>query len=129
MPKEYKFKPNTPISEVFAAWRKNGTCAVGVERAIVFYAARGDKTAIDMAKKPMDIPTLCWDIINFGEETSPELRKVMLAAITDTMMAFHLYHSLPFLTDEEDKLLEEKFKGKLPTAENELATGVVKRAK
>jgi hypothetical protein len=82
-----------------------------------------------MAQKPMDIPTLCWDLVHFGEETSPELRKVMLATIKDPMMAFRVYLDYSWLIDEEDKLLEEKFKGKLPTAENELATGVVKRAK
>ena len=49
--------------------------------------------------------------------------------ITDPMMAFQLYLRAGWLKDEEDKLLEAKFKGKLPTAEAELANGIVKRMK
>ena len=130
MPKRrYKHYLNTPASKVFEDWRAINICSKGVERAISFYTLRGDKTALDMAKAPMDIPTLCWDIYFFGADTAPELRKVMLEHISDQMTAFSLYISCPFLDDEDDNMLKAKFQGKLPTAEKELIDGKVTRTK
>ena len=43
--------------------------------------------------------------------------------------AFSLYVSEDWLDDEEDAILRAKFEGKLPVAENELATSIVTRAK
>jgi hypothetical protein len=70
-----------------------------------------------------------WYLHYFGEQTEVNCRMKGLRLIKDPVMAFRIYRTYPWLSDEEDKLLEEKFKGKLPTAENELATGIVKRAK
>lgn len=58
-----------------------------------------------------------------------EIRKLLIKKITDPMKAFLLYLKLKDLTDGEDRLLEEKFKGKLPQAEKELKQRIVKREK
>jgi len=64
-----------------------------------------------------------------GKRSNIQIRETMISHIKDPMMAFMLYLKLAWLTDEEDELLEAKFKGKLPTAENELTQGIVKREK
>jgi hypothetical protein len=58
-----------------------------------------------------------------------ELRKSFIRKVTDSMSAFVLYTKLKTLTSEEDRMLLAIFKGKLPTAERELAEGKVKRTK
>lgn len=70
-----------------------------------------------------------WGLRRFGKQMSPEVKEGFIAKVHDPMMAFELYTRLEWLTDEEDKLLEAKFKGKVPTAEAELANGIVKRRK
>ncbi len=70
-----------------------------------------------------------WYLAKVGEQTSPALRKGFITKIQDPMSAFNLYLKASWLTDEEDELLEAKFKDKLPTAEAELAKGIVKRKK
>lgn len=70
-----------------------------------------------------------WLLVTFGAEMDGIMRKRLMGSIKDAMAAFGLYLTLPWLTDEEDSLLEEKFKGKLPTAEAELEKGIVTRAK
>jgi len=70
-----------------------------------------------------------WTLLKLGRDAPPELRDILIEKVRDPMIAFTLYLRLEWLTDEEDKLLEEKFKGKLPTAEKELADHIVTRAK
>ena len=70
-----------------------------------------------------------WGLRRFGKQMSLKVREGFIAKVYDPMRAFSLYLKLDWLTDEEDKLLEAKFKGKLPRAEKELAQGIVKRKK
>ena len=70
-----------------------------------------------------------WALKKIGEKYSQADRLHELAKIQDPMTAFQLYITLPWLTDKDDELLLSKFQGKLPTAEAELAQGIVKRAK
>lgn len=70
-----------------------------------------------------------WFLTILGEKIDPEPRKRLLGKIRDPMMAFSLYLGCEWLTDEEDQLLEAKFKGKLPAAEAELAQGIMSRRK
>ena len=70
-----------------------------------------------------------WLIITYGTDIDIVIRKRFITAIKDPMTAFNIYLTLPWLTDDEDRLLGEKFKGKLPTAEAELEKGIVTRAK
>jgi len=68
-------------------------------------------------------------LMAIGQKYSQKDRLHVLGQIQDPMTAFHLYIKLPWLTDQDDKLLLSKFEGKLPTAEAELAQGIVKRKK
>jgi len=70
-----------------------------------------------------------WALKKIGDKYSQEDRLHEMAKITDAATAFHLYITLPWLTDKDDELLLSKFQGKLPTAEDELAKGIVKRKK
>jgi len=70
-----------------------------------------------------------WALMKIGEKYSQTDRLHEMDKIQDPMTAFHLYVKLPWLTDQDDKLLLSKFEGKLPTAEAELAQGIVKREK
>jgi len=73
-----------------------------------------------------------WTVYTFkaiGQKYSQKDRLQVLNQIEDAMTAFHLYVTLPWLTNQDDKLLLSKFEGKLPTAEAELAQGIVKREK
>jgi hypothetical protein len=70
-----------------------------------------------------------WALQKIGEKYSQADRLHEIAKIQDPATAFHLYTELPWLTDKDDELLLSKFKGKLPTAEAELAQGIVKRKK
>ncbi len=74
-------------------------------------------------------PWITWTLKMFGEQFSTKERTVMLNRLTDPMMSFTLYTGLSWMTDKEDAVLLGKFKDKLPTAEHELKTGKVKRAK
>ena len=70
-----------------------------------------------------------WLLYKFGTEIDITVRKKLIITIKDSMMAFSVYLTFSWLTDDEDRLLEEKFVGKLPTAEAELRDGIVTRAK
>jgi len=70
-----------------------------------------------------------WYLMVLGEKSNTVIRKRMIEHIHDPMMAFQSYLQLHWLTDEEDKLLEAKFKDRLPTAEAELANGIVKKVR
>lgn len=70
-----------------------------------------------------------WLLISFGTGIDIIIRKRLIIAIKDPMMALRLYLDLDWLTDEEDRLLEGIFKGKLPTPEKKLTDGTLTRAK
>lgn len=60
---------------------------------------------------------------------SEKVRLELFKKIDHPTLAFHLYTSVPDLTDAEEKFLLSLFEGKLPTAEQELADGSIVRAK
>jgi hypothetical protein len=73
-----------------------------------------------------------WTVFAFkaiGQKYSQKDRLQVLNQIEDAMTAFTLYTEIKWLTDQDDELLLSKFKGKLPTAEAELAQGIIKRKK
>jgi hypothetical protein len=130
MPKEYKFNPDTPASYVIGELRKplTGNCEASTSY-IDTVAATKCKTCMELALAVPNEHAAILDLYWHGELTHPDIRKVLIGKIQNPMMAFRLYITLSWLTDEEDKLLEEKFKGKLPAAEDELKKGIVTRAK
>lgn len=135
---KYKYTANTPASEIVEVFRQKLSLDVCKEddpesgyAAFAFYekiAERGE-TAMDMAIAIPYQSWAYWDLLILGEETESKIRKVLISKITDPMIVLRLYIDLTFWTDEEDKLLEAKFKGKLPTPEKQLADGTLTRAK
>jgi hypothetical protein len=66
-----------------------------------------------------------WILLNLYDDMSQDLRYLWIKKITYEMEAFQLYIHQKNFTEEEEKILEALFKNKLPTAEKELATGIV----
>ena len=126
---KYKYKPDTPVSVLLEAYKRINPCLADNP----WNDKYAGKTLGEMADGCKDAdfnPSWgIWYLYHFGEETDVRNRKKVIAAIKDPMMAFVSYLNFTWLTDDEDKLLEEKFKGKLPAAEIELEKGIVTRAK
>ncbi len=99
------------------------------DEAKTFYTQFAGRTVGEMVEGTLDQSWAYWYLRVFGRKNDIGLRKKMIAHIKDSMRAFQLYLKLPWLTDEEDRLLEAKFKGRLPNAEKQLAQGIVKRMK
>jgi len=68
-------------------------------------------------------------LIGWGDSFDQKLRSVCISRIKSPVDAFRIYLECDYLTDEDDAQLEAIFQGKLPRAEWELATGIVKRKK
>jgi len=124
-----KYNINTPAEVFLQDMRKDKTitCQAVIDHCEQFKSSH--YTVMDMAQSKLEDSWTVGCLSRFGQSLSPEVRHPIISQITDTMTAFTLYITLAWLTDEEDKLLEEKFKSKLPTAENELEKGIVTRAK
>jgi hypothetical protein len=131
MPSEAKYSDQTPADDFLILFDRLKACAES-KPAYSKYQGKGltFKDFIDgFARGEFEPEWGLWMLKLFGEDIEPESRLNALAVIKDPMQAFSAYLELPWLTDEEDKLLESKFKGKLPRAERELKDGVVKRLK
>ena len=125
-PVKYKYNVDTPALVVLEVLEV--TLPSNCEgNPLMFHQESGAKTAMDMAVNTPNQGWAVWDLKILGKETHPEVRKVLISKLTDPMLTFRLYLDLDFWTDEEDRLLEAKFKGKLPQAEKELQEGVVQR--
>lgn len=128
-------KKNTLMSDYMAVINKDkAMCSEAVVWLEDFIAKNPKATYDDLAQHITDAgfmteAWLVWTLKKFGAKFSPEMRKRALNRISNEMIAFKLYTDLPWLTDEEDAVLLGKFKDKLPTAEDELKNGRVKRVK
>jgi len=63
-------------------------------------------------------------IPTYYDDFSEEIRLMWMEKITDPLDAFTIYRPLS-LTEDEKKLLEGKFKGRLPKVEEEIRQGVI----
>ena len=127
---KYKFMPNTPASYVLDELRKPLTGNCEISTSYIDIVAMGKcKTCMELAHIVPNERAAILDLHWHGALTHPDIRKVLIGKIKDPMMAFSIYLTFDWLTDEEDKQLEDKFKGKLPTAKKELKDRIVKRAK
>jgi len=130
MPKRIKYKSDTPVSVLMKDYKQVNRCDAESD---IWNNKFAGKTLSDMADgcsdKDFNPIWGIWFLHTFGAETDTTLRQKLLAAIKDSMQAFSVYLTFAWLTDEEDRLLEGKFRGKLPTAEKELENGIVTRAK
>jgi hypothetical protein len=68
-------------------------------------------------------------IMYMYDKLDPEVRLYILNKIEYPGRAFIIYKETAQLTDEEDKILEKVFKGKMPKSEEALKKGKVKRKK
>ena len=122
---EAKYKAETPADDLLKVLKRLSYCS----EAKNYFKKFAGGSVLEMVEGTLDQSWASWYLAVLGEDNEIKLRKIMISRIKDPMMAFTLYLRLSYLTDEEDKLLELKFKGKLPTAEAELAKGIVKREK
>jgi len=125
-----KFTHKTPMNNILSQIQGLSACP----EAVAWVRKHANKTwgeaADDMvADASFEQGWAAWVLTKMGRVDDATIIKAHIDKITDPMMAFQLYLDLDWLSDEEDKLLEAKFKGKLPTAEAELAQGKVKRKK
>ena len=70
-----------------------------------------------------------WIVAKGNGEIDEEVQNGFMKKITDPMTALQLLLQADYLTAKQDAFLENIYKGKLPTAEKELKTGVIKTAK
>ena len=70
-----------------------------------------------------------WILKTVGKDLDVKVRKLFISKLTNPMECAKLFIDCPYLTDEEDVLLKNKFEGQLPTVEKELATNIITRAK
>jgi len=127
-----KYNINTPAETFLRDMRKDKTitCTSVITHCEQFNQSLSPNyTVMDIAKGKLESSWAVGCLSRFGKDLATEIRQVIISQIIGEMMAFQTYIAYKWLTDEEDKLLEEKFKGKLPTAEAELAKGIVTRAK
>lgn len=129
----YKYEADTPAKDVIREFKKllpaDGSCARDEVLALHQPTVLAHGTAMDMAHAVPHEHWAMWDLMILGKDTAPDIRKVLINKITSHSLAFMLYLKAAWLTDDEDKLLEAKFAGKLPTAAESLAYGVIVRAK
>jgi hypothetical protein len=129
-----KFTIETPASQVILELEKQEATCAGIAAAIAKHRALGDKTIVDVLRHT-EPKHLVFDLYTFGQDADEETNNLTLNLLfpdkdkAEPMLAFRLYLDLPWLTTGQDKILESVFKGKLPTAESELANGIVKRTK
>jgi hypothetical protein len=129
MPSQTKYTDNTPADNIIDVFKRLHACAESVPW-FEKYLGKSFDALCDGFKDPEYDPAWgIWLLKVFGLEVDLKQRLKAIEEIKDPMQALDVYISLEWLTDEEDKLLESKFKGKLPRAERELKDGVVKRLK
>ena len=119
------YRLDTPAEEIIRTFDEIGACM----NAEPWYKRYEGKIALDMIEGCPDEAWIAWAIYRLGAKMDRGGRRVMISKIKNPMLAFQLYLRLRFLTDEDDRLLERAFKGKLPKAEEELRTGAIRRSK
>lgn len=125
-----KITKSTPFKDTWDAFKKAGVCSEAIDWALADKCL--DKTwggFISIKKGTKEMQSHAIGTLRiYYDYFDDEIRKDLIAAVINPMAAFQLYLNLN-LTDEDDNLLEAKFKGKLPQAEKELVEGIVVRVK
>jgi len=127
---EIKYFPDTPAEKLLQVLWKIGICSEAEIHYSQFSKEKSPNATVkDMVESTPEQHWAAWYLQVLGKETDTEMCKVMIAKIEDPMLAFLMYLKVACLTDEEDKILESIFKGKVPTVEQELKDGIVSRKK
>lgn len=130
MPEKYIFDDNTSSNLVIRLFNMANAC----EESHPWYNKYKDTLFKDMVKGSFEDPEfrpgwIMWFFKRFYSDISPNIRKKLLEHIKDAMQNFKLYTELENIENEDEVIVLNKFKGKLPQAEKELQVGMIKRAK
>jgi hypothetical protein len=133
----YKYTAHTPVADIIAASQTAHVEACNtpqIKDALDWDRKHIGKTFGELVDAAIDDPNYdphwaIWYLYFLGKETEPKFRAKMFTRIVNPMTCFQIYLTWPWLTDEEDKILEAKFRGQLPQAEKELKDRIVTRAK
>lgn len=83
-----------------------------------------------LKNKQMDSWWSRWVLTSVGKELDESVRWMFLQKIVgEPTLAMEIHLKCEYLTDKEEEFLASIYKGQLPNAEKELATGVVTTAK
>lgn len=130
MEKQENIKPETTTDEFTDKLKQLEACQKAIAWCTEHSGLSVDQLLDDFqTDEEAEASWASWALRVLGDKISLDIRKKFIAKITNPMEACQLYVRLSWLTEEEDKLLYVKFQGKLPTAEKELATGIVVREK
>ena len=124
------FIKSTPWSEFISDIKRRTACS----EAVVWSEEYSDLTCEQAMTKYRDDKNSeeswgVWCIMFYHDYLEADLIKIVMGKITNEMTAFQMYIEMDNLSDEEDAILEGKFKGKIPTAEDELKNGIITRKK
>jgi len=123
------FTRETPAKDILSRIESISACSEAVAWHKRYVGKTFGELADNMSDPAYKPAWAAWALRYMGRASEATIIRTCINKITDPMMAFQLYLDLDWLSDDEDELLEAKFKGKLPTAEAELAQGIVKRKK
>lgn len=118
-----------PVKEFANVLSRLGACQEGIDS---LHAQCPDLDNATMQDAFLALPNegwALWLLKVLGADMSQKLHELLIDKIESPAWAFATYLEVASLSDEDDRLLEAKFKGIMPTAEQELADGVVTRAK
>lgn len=125
-----EFKAKDSLSGLYKVLQKLNACDEALDRyADESFVVNDDIFSDIQHSKDVDQSWAMWSLTVLGKRLEESLRHRCIDKIRTAMEAFIIYLDCDYLTAEEDKLLEEKFKGKLPRAEQELRDGIVRRKK
>lgn len=120
----------SPVREYIALIKKQFACG----DALSWCEGYSDLTVGELYEKGIADGTVtdswvAWTLMVIGEHLSEKLREYLIRKLQEPMLAAHLYMRITWLTDNEDNLLLDKFRGKLPVVEKRLEEGIAKREK
>ena len=119
----------TNLEELKNQLAQKGACQLAIDWCNFFIKANGNPTVGDVLKNGVSESWLFWALRHLDGGMDEEVRNEFLKEIKDPMFAFTLYTQLKNISETGEKILEEVFVGKLPTAEKELIKGEIKRLK
>ena len=125
------------FSEYVEALRNGGACKEVVSIHDAMLAKNPKLTVGDVYKTFCEDPKFnegwaCWALQLIGKEMDVSFRSSIIKdLIKDPMQSLQMLMKCDFLTEKEHMLLKNKYVGKLPTAEKEIADCkvVLKKAK
>lgn len=124
-----KYTKNTPFSVFITDIISKNACAEGIDWTLLskhvnstFGEAMDDFLKDNLA----DEAWVRWCFEFYYDSWDDELRLECLKKIKNEMVAFKIYLDFEKLTDKEEKILKNKFEGKLPVAEKQLKDGKIK---